>query len=103
MDQITEKTVDIEDILKNKMGSKAKWIPSPLVNWLKRIVHQDEVNRFLWESRHLTGTPWLEECVKYLDMTLEVEGKENLPTVLRWEALSVGTMTAGSAILSMIS
>ena len=79
MDQITEKTVDIEDILKNKMGSKAKWIPSPLVNWLKRIVHQDEVNRFLWESRHLTGTPWLEECVKYLDMTLEVEGKENLP------------------------
>ena len=47
--------------------------------WLKRIVHQDEVNKFLWESRNKTGVDWLEECVRYLDMTLEVEGIENLP------------------------
>lgn len=61
------------------MGNKAKFVPSLLVAWLKRIIHQDEVNRFLWESRHLTGTEWLEECVKYLDMTLEMVGTENLP------------------------
>ena len=79
MDQITEKTVDVENILKAKMGSKAKWVPSPVVSWLKHILHQDEVNRYLWESRHLTGTEWLEECVRYLDMTLELEGEENLP------------------------
>lgn len=79
MDQITEKTVDVESILKAKMGSKAKWVPSPVVSWLKHILHQDEVNRYLWESRHLTGTEWLEECVRYLDMTLELEGEENLP------------------------
>ena len=45
MDQITEKTVDVESILKAKMGSKAKWVPSPVVSWLKHILHQDEVNR----------------------------------------------------------
>ena len=74
-----EKTIDLDVILKNKMGDKAKWVPSPLVNWLKRVIHQDQVNAFLWESRELTGTPWLEACVKYLEMTLKVEGKENLP------------------------
>ena len=79
MGQITEKTIDIDSILKNKMGNKAKWVPRPLVSWLKHIAHQDQVNAFLWESRNKTGTPWLEACVDYLKMTLVVEGEENLP------------------------
>lgn len=79
MKQVTEKTIDIDELLKSKMGRKARWIPRPLVSWLKRIIHQEEVNAYLWESRHLTGTEWLEECVRYLDMTLELVGEENLP------------------------
>lgn len=79
MKQVTEKTIDIDELLNSKMGRKARWVPRPLVNWLKRIIHQDEVNAYLWESRHLTGTEWLEECVRYLDMTLEIVGVENLP------------------------
>ena len=74
-----KKTIDIDKVLRDKLGSKAKWVPAPLVWWLKRILHQDRVNAYLWDSRHLTGTDWLEECVRYLDMTLEIEGKENLP------------------------
>lgn len=79
MNSITEKTIDISDILRGKMGSKAKFVPSLLVKWLKHIVHQDEVNKYLWDSRHLTGVEWLEDCMRYLDMTLEIVGKENLP------------------------
>ena len=79
MATVTEKTIDIDKILKQKMGAKAKYVPGVLVSWLKRIVHQDRVNAFLWESRDKSGVEWLEECVRYLDMTLEIEGKENLP------------------------
>ena len=79
MGQISEKTIDIDSILKNKMGAKAKWVPRLLVSYLKRVVHQDEVNGFLWRSRDKVGTPWLEACVEYLQMTLQVEGMENLP------------------------
>ena len=79
MATVTEKTIDIDSILKGKMGAKAKFVPRFLVNWLIRIAHQDEVNAFLWDSRDKVGVEWLEACVKYLDMTLEVEGKENLP------------------------
>ncbi|MBF1620507.1 glycerol acyltransferase [Prevotella sp.] len=74
-----EKTIDIDKILRDKMGAKAKFVPSFAVNWLKRILHEDEVNQFLWDSRGLSGTEWLTECVRYLDMTLQIEGLENLP------------------------
>ena len=74
-----EKTIDIDNILKSKMGNKARWVPRFVVSWLKHIAHQDDVNEYLWESRHLTGVEWLEDCVRYLDMTLEVTGEENLP------------------------
>ena len=79
MTTVSEKTIDIEKILKDKMGAKAKFVPGFLVRWLKRIVHQDQINAFLWESRDKTGVEWLEACVEYLDIKLEVEGKENLP------------------------
>jgi len=75
-----EKTIDIDKILASKMGDKAKFVPRCLVNWLKKTIHEDEVNEYLWESRNLVGTPWLEECVRYLDMTLQLEGEENLPS-----------------------
>lgn len=61
------------------MGDNAKRIPGFVVNWLKRIVHEEEVNRFLWESRKLSGTEWLTECVRYLDMRITLHGEENLP------------------------
>ena len=79
MVSLTEKTVDIDKILKDKMGAKAKFVPRPLVSWLKRIAHQDQVNTYLWDSRYLVGTEWLEECVRYLDATLDIVGEENLP------------------------
>ena len=79
MDAITKKTVDVEQVLKNKMGAKAKWVPGFAVRWLKHIIHEDWINQFLWESRDLKGTPWLEACIKYVDMRVEVKGLENLP------------------------
>lgn len=79
MEEIVEKTIDIEKILKDKTGGKASFIMGFVTSWLKHIAHEDEVNRYLWESRNLKGTEWLEECVRYLDMTLDLVGAENLP------------------------
>lgn len=79
MKESVEKTIDIKRILKDKMGSKVRFVPCFLVAWLKKIIHEDEVNRFLWENRNLKGTEWLTACVQYLDMTLDIVGAENLP------------------------
>lgn len=73
-------TIDIEKVLRGKAGEKARHIPRFVVSWLKRIVHEKEVNGFLESSAHLSGVEWLEACVDYLDMRLVIEGTENLPS-----------------------
>ena len=80
MQTITEKTIDIEAVLRSKMGSKAKYVPRFAVKWLKHIAHEDQVNEFLWQARDLQGTPWLVACLNFLGVKIEVEGMENLPT-----------------------
>ncbi len=79
MSTIKQKTIDIDQILRRKLGNKVKYIPPFITNWLKHIVHQDLLNEFLWKNRQLSGTQWLEACIKYLDVKLEIKGLENLP------------------------
>ena len=79
MNEISEKTIDVRQILRGKMGAKAKYVPGFIVKWLERILHQEEVNEFLWDNRDRTGVEWLESCLKYLDTTLDIVGEENLP------------------------
>lgn len=74
-----EKAVDLDKIVSLKAGRKAKFIPRFLINKLKKIIHQDELNDYFWESRNLKGKVWLEDGMRYLDITLDVEGEENLP------------------------
>lgn len=74
-----EKTIDIEKVLRSKMGNKVRFVPQFLISWLRRIIHEDEVNAFLWQHRGQVGTEWLEACVRYLDMRVTIEGAENLP------------------------
>ena len=49
MNEITEKTIDIEKILRSKMGSKARYVPGLLVGWLKKI----------WDHRDESVVEWL--------------------------------------------
>lgn len=71
--------IDIDEILRSKIGSKAKYIPGFLTSWLKKIVHQDEINQFLVQVGDTQGVPWLDAVLDFLDAKLEVHGLENLP------------------------
>ncbi|MBQ0075280.1 MAG: glycerol acyltransferase [Prevotella sp.] len=79
MIEVTEHTLDIDAILQSKMGDKAKRVPRFLVNWLKKIMHQEELNEFLWMARDKQGTPWLKAATDFLSMKIVVKGRENLP------------------------
>ena len=79
MNEISQHTIDIDKILRSKMGAKARFVPGFVVSWLKRIIHQDQVNAFIWENRDKSGVEWLEATVRYLKMDIEIVGMENLP------------------------
>ena len=72
--------IDIDKILKDKAGSKAKYIPGFVISWLKKILHQDEVNNYLTgRAKGKVGMDFLDECVSYLEMDLHVRGLNALP------------------------
>ena len=72
--------IDIEKIIRNKAGEKANKVPKFVVSWLKKIIHQDFINRFLEQEGDKQGVVWLEDCLKYLGTELDVKGMENLPS-----------------------
>lgn len=80
MIEITRKTIDIDRVLRSKMGNKADYVPKFGLRWLRKIIHQDQVNDFLWDSRELSGVDWLVATMHYLDVRLNVIGMENLPS-----------------------
>ena len=71
--------IDVERILKEKTGTKFKYIPGFVVSYLKRIVHEEELNAFLRESKGKVGVEFLEACMEFLDAKVEVKGMKNLP------------------------
>ncbi len=71
--------IDIDKILRDKAPEKSKYVPKFVVSYLKRIVHQDELNDFLRGAQGKTGIDFLEASLEYLDAKLVVKGKENLP------------------------
>lgn len=80
MSKSQEKVIDIARVLEEKMGRKSRFVPRWAVDRLRSLVHEDEVNAFLRDSADLVGVPWLDACVRYLGLTLHVEGRENLPS-----------------------
>ena len=79
--EVTENTIDIDKILKDKMGDKARYVPGVLTRWLRHIIHQKEVNAFLWEHKDHIGVEWLEDCVKYLDIPQKTSRAYNLTDI----------------------
>ena len=71
--------IDVDKILREKAPGKAKYIPRFVVAYLKRIVHQDELNVFLRESHDKVGVDFLKASLDFLDARLDVHGEENLP------------------------
>ena len=72
-------TIDIEKILKDKMGQKARYVPRFVTAWLRHIIHQDWLNIFLVSHSDVYGSEWLEGVLNYLDVKIKIKGLENLP------------------------
>ncbi len=77
--QETKKYIDIDQVLKTKAASSARKIPRFVVNYLKRILHQDELNHILTIYEDKDGVDFMSELINYFDLNLELIGEENIP------------------------
>ena len=75
-----ERFIDIKRLVKSKSPKLAKWIPGFVFNYLKRILHQVEINAFLSENKSLKNADFCKAIIEYFQINIEIIGKENIPT-----------------------
>ncbi len=72
------KLIDIDKVFEEKNPGLKKYIPGFVTKYLKRITHQDEVNKFIADHHHITGIPYAEAIVKNFGTSYVIKGEENL-------------------------
>ncbi|MDR0332045.1 MAG: 1-acyl-sn-glycerol-3-phosphate acyltransferase [Dysgonamonadaceae bacterium] len=72
--------IDIDGILRAKMPRHYKLIPRFLINYLKRTIHQDEINGVLDRNSDVEGVAFMKRLVdKEFNIKIKIEGEENIP------------------------
>lgn len=70
--------ISVRGIVAAKAPKLAKWVPGPLIEWLRRTIHEDEVNEIL--RRYDTGDPFefLRGFFSYIGVSYETGGLDRL-------------------------
>lgn len=73
--------IDLTGIIRSRVGGlKGKLIPGFMLKALERLIHQDELNEALEVTYPKEGTDFAEAIYKHFNVTLRVEGLENIPS-----------------------
>ena len=75
------KRLDVDAVLKSKAKNHYNKIPKVAINYLKRKVHQDELNYIIETYQYEYGSDFMKACVDYFNLTLHIKGEENIPEV----------------------
>jgi 1-acyl-sn-glycerol-3-phosphate acyltransferase len=71
--------IDVKNVLYSKNPAFAKAIPGFVINYLKKIVHQDELNEFLKKWGHLRDSELIAAGLEHFEIKFKVSGSENIP------------------------
>jgi putative hemolysin len=73
--KITEKTLDIEKVVRGKF----KNMPRFVIRYLKRILHEDDLNTALYNLKQYEGIDFATETIKWLDCKVDIKHPERIP------------------------
>lgn len=71
--------IDIESVIASKDKKLLKRIPGFLIRYLKRIVHQDEINDFLLRNQDCSPIEFVNKGLEFFEVNIKTRGMENLP------------------------
>ena len=80
----TPMLIDVEKVLYAKNPKLARWLPGFVVRYLKRIVHQDELNEFLMKHGHLRDAELIGAALDFFKINYTVYNSENIPSAGRF-------------------
>ncbi len=70
--------IDVEAIIKSKNPRLAEALPGFLIRYIKKILHQDEINKFLEENKNLYGIDFTRAVIKLFNIKQNVIGIDNI-------------------------
>ena len=73
------KKVDIALVLQDKAPKLAKKLPRWVVNWLRRVIHEDDLNHIYDNYWNLAPQPFIQACFQDWNVTYSIEGLDRLP------------------------
>ncbi len=76
---IGTKYIDIAKIVSESDSEVLKKLPGFIVRLIAKIIKQDEINRVLSKHSKSIGIDFLPAMIREFNLTLQIEGKENLP------------------------
>jgi putative hemolysin len=79
MPEIADNFIDIDRVLHDKNPALAKVMPGFLLHYLKRIVHQNEINAFIRGHKHLRNLDFVAAVLQEMGAKVEYSGLENIP------------------------
>jgi 1-acyl-sn-glycerol-3-phosphate acyltransferase len=82
--EITPDFIDLEKVIKSKSERLNRLLPRFIKSYLKRIIHQDELNNLLYRNRDKTGLAFVEKILTEFGARLKVSGLENIENTDRF-------------------
>jgi putative hemolysin len=76
---MSKKFIDIDEVFKSKNPKLYKVFPKFIVSYIKRIVHQNQMNDFIDRNGHLHGIEFVNAIITEFGIKVKVNGIENLP------------------------
>ncbi len=80
--------IDVEKVIGGKRPDLLKVIPKFLINWVKKLIHQEELNELLTQSGHLGGIEFATASLKKFNVTYKVHGLDGLDRDKRYIIVS---------------
>jgi len=74
-----KKLIDLEEVIRSKNPALLKWMPGFIINYLKRIIHQDHINDFIRRHGDKQSYEFVDEVIKEFGVEVTYEGLENIP------------------------
>jgi len=71
--------IDLDSIIKEKNPKLYSKLPKFAINWLKNLIHQDDINDVIRRNGHLYGVDFAQALIEEFNISIEIEGEENLP------------------------
>jgi putative hemolysin len=76
---MAEKFIDIEKIIAEKNPRLLKWTPRFIIRYLKRILHEDEVNEGIEANKDNYGFDFCVDIIRRFEIKVKTDGLENIP------------------------